>query len=110
MACPGGDVDEPVALDRPHERDSAPRQLPLGIADARVEIGRGWAERGRKCDAAAGAPLQNPIARQLAADADQRAAAVGCMKPFSSMRSMSTSSVTPDGPSARRRAGAFDIR
>ena len=72
-----GDINEPVALDRAHQRDTAPRQLPLRIADARVEILGRRPKGGGKCDAAAAAPLQNPIALWLAANADEDAAAGG---------------------------------
>ena len=67
-------VDEPVALDRTHQRDPAPRQLPLRIAGPWIQIPRGQSKRGRKRDAAARAPLQNAIGPQFAAHANGGAA------------------------------------
>jgi hypothetical protein len=44
---------------------------PFGVGDTRVEVPRRYSKGGRKCDAAAGTPLQNPVGPRLATDANQ---------------------------------------
>ena len=102
------DLDQPLALHRSDQRHPTPGKTPLGVGHARIEIPGRPSERGRKCDAPAGTPLRNLIARELSADADQRA--TRCQRdrtPSISRRSTRQSRVTPDGPitaSVRSRA------
>ncbi len=67
-------LDEASALDGSHERRAVPRELPFAIRYTGIEISGGSSKTGRKCHAAAAAPLENFGVRDLAANTDQRSA------------------------------------